>query len=82
MSQLVTRVSDELASAMDDLIDRGAAESRSDLVRRALELYVDLYRRRQVGREIVAGYEATPQTADEMGWADAATTRMITEEPW
>ena len=29
-----------------------------------------------------AGYRARPQTEEEVAWADAATRRMIAEEPW
>ena len=39
-------------------------------------------RRRRIGDAIVAGYEAQPQTASELGWADEATVAMISAEPW
>ena len=82
MVQLVTRVGDDLAEAVDELIEAGVAESRSDAVRQALSALVEQHRRAQIGRQILDGYLRTPQTEEEIAWADDATRRMITEEPW
>jgi Arc/MetJ-type ribon-helix-helix transcriptional regulator len=82
MPQLVTRLDDDLAAAVDALVRDGVASSRSDAVRLALRRLVDRHERDRVGAAIVAGYRRTPQADDEAGWADAATTRMIAEEPW
>ncbi len=80
--QLVTRVSDELAAAVDELVAEGVAASRSDAVRLGLDRLIDSHRRQAIGAAIVAGYERTPQTDDEVGWADEATARMIADESW
>lgn len=82
MVQLVTRVGDDLAEAIDELIEAGIAESRSDAVRQALSALVEQHRRTRIGRQILDGYLRTPQTEEEISWADDATRRMITEEPW
>ena len=82
MAQLVTRVDDELAAAVDELVETGAVASRSEAVRVALEQLVDRHRRRAVGARIAAGYSTTPQTDREVGWADEASVRMIADEPW
>jgi Arc/MetJ-type ribon-helix-helix transcriptional regulator len=82
MTQLVTRVGDELAAAIDLLVKQGVVESRSEAVRRGLEMLVDRHRRAGVAAAIVRGYQAHPQAGEEAGWADAATRRMIAEEPW
>lgn len=82
MTQLVTRVGDDLAAQVDQLVEAGVVESRSEAVRRGLEILVDRHRRDRVAAAIVHGYEAHPQTQEEVGWADAATRRMIAEEPW
>ena len=82
MAQLVTRIGEGLASQVDDLVERGVVESRSDAVRRGLEMLVDRHRRDRVAAAIVRGYQALPQTEEEVGWADEATRRMIAEEPW
>lgn len=82
MSQLVTRVSDKLVEQIDALVAEGVVESRSDAVRRALEALVNEHRRRRDAEATIAAYTSQPQTAEEIGWADEATIRMIEEEPW
>lgn len=82
MAQLVTRVDDELAGAVDELVAAGVVESRSDAVRLGLEALIDRHRRAAIGARIVEGYRATPQTEAEVGWADAGSIQMIAEEPW
>lgn len=82
MTQLVARVDDEFLEAIDDLIADGVVASRSEAVRRGLQILIDQSRRRRTAEAIVRGYEARPQTEDEWGWADEATVRMIGEEPW
>jgi Arc/MetJ-type ribon-helix-helix transcriptional regulator len=82
MPQLVTRVDDELAAGIDELVAAGTVANRSEAVRLALEQLVDRHRRRIVGEQIVAGYRAMPQTDTEVGWADDASVRMIADEPW
>jgi len=82
MAQLVTRVDDQLAAAVDRLVDDGVVASRSEAVRVGLEELVDRHRRAQIGARIVAGYRIRPQTEAEVTWADASSTRMIADEPW
>jgi len=82
MAQLVTRVNDELAAAVDELVAAGVVASRSEAVRLGLERLVERYRRSQVGARIVEGYRRIPQTDVEVGWADESSVRMIAEEPW
>ena len=82
MSQLVTRIDDDLARAVDALVAEGVVASRSDAVRQALRELIDRHRRRRIGEAIVEEYRRQPQTQEEVGWADEATVRMIEEEPW
>ena len=82
MAQLVTRIDDELAARVDELVSAGAAESRSDAVRRSLRILIDQYHHRRTADAIVEGYRRHPQTPQEIGWADGATVAMIAEEPW
>ena len=79
--QLVTRVPDAVAQAIDDLVRDGVFTSRSDAVRAGLEAVVERERRQAIGRAIVDGYRRLPQD-DDLAWSDAATVSMITEEPW
>lgn len=82
MTQIVTRIPQELAEAVDQLVDDGLVASRSEAVRRALADLVDRHTRRQVGRKIVEGYKENPQTDSDGVWSDRATLDMIMEEPW
>lgn len=82
MAQLVTRVDDDLAAAVDDLVVAGVVASRSEAVRLGLERLVDRHRRSEIGARIARGYRSLPQTEAEVGWADESTIRMISEEPW
>jgi metal-responsive CopG/Arc/MetJ family transcriptional regulator len=82
MTQFVTRVDETLAREVDRLVAEGAVPSRSAAVRLALEELVENHRRRRTGCAIVEGYTRVPQTEAEVGWADEATRRMISEEPW
>lgn len=82
MTQLVTRIDDDLAALVDELVAEGIVESRSDAVRRGLRGLIDHHRRRRIAEAIVAGYRDRPQTAEEVGWTDDATVRLIGDEPW
>ena len=80
--QLVTRIDDEMAEAIDALIDDGEFASRSDVVRAAVLRLVDERRRRAIGDEIIAGYERSPETTEELAAAEANARAMIADEPW
>ena len=82
MAQLVIRIDDELAGAVDELVAAGEVSSRTDAVRIALRRLVEDRRRRSIGQAIVEGYERVPLTDDELGWSDELTGRMVAEEPW
>jgi Arc/MetJ-type ribon-helix-helix transcriptional regulator len=82
MVQVVTRMEDDLAAAVDELVAAGVVTSRSDAVRLGLRQLVDRYRREQIASSIVAGYRRQPQSDAEVGWADESTARMIADEPW
>jgi Arc/MetJ-type ribon-helix-helix transcriptional regulator len=82
MAQLVTRVDDALAAAVDDLVTAGVVGSRSEAVRLGLERLVERHRRDRIGAQIVAGYLARPQDDDDTSWTDEDTRRMIEAEPW
>lgn len=83
MTQLVTRIPDEIADAIDDLVKARVFASRSEAVRAGLEAVIERERRAAVGRQIVEGYQRIPQDDDaDLGWSDAATAAMIAEEPW
>lgn len=82
MAQLVTRVDEELAAAVDELVASGLVSNRSEAVRLGLRRLVDRHRRDLVGATIADGYGQHPQTEQELGWSDQATVAMIGEESW
>ena len=82
MAQLVTRVDDELVVQLDEMVEGGEVESRSDAVRQALQAMIAERERRRVAEATVEAYRRTPQTEDELRWADASAAAMIAEEPW
>ena len=81
VTQWVVRIHDEMARAVDALVDEGAVASRSEAVREALDARLDRSRRERLAAEIVRGYRESPQ-ADEGAWPDAATVATISDEAW
>jgi hypothetical protein len=51
-------------------------------VRQVLALILERQRRRRIAASIVAGYEAQPQTEEEVSRAEQAAVEMITDEAW
>lgn len=82
ITQLVTRINADLVSLIDELVAEGVFKSRSHAVRQGLRALIDDHRRRQTADAIIRGYQDNPQTEEEVGWADEATRRMISDEPW
>ena len=82
MTQLVTRVDEDLVSLVDELVAEGVVESRSDAVRQGLAVLIDQHQRSRTAEAIILGYEQHPQAGNEIGWSDKATAAMIKSEPW
>ncbi len=82
MIQLVTRVDDVVADAIDELVSAGHFESRSDVVRTSLAELLDGRRRRLIAERILDGYDRIPETNDELAQAAALARAMVFEEPW
>jgi Arc/MetJ-type ribon-helix-helix transcriptional regulator len=82
MTQVVTRLDDQLVADLDSLVASGDFASRSEGVRVALEKLVDEQRRRRIGAEIVEGYKRRPQSDEEIARAERALRASINEEPW
>jgi putative addiction module CopG family antidote len=81
-TQLVTRIPETLAQAVDQLVDAGVYESRSEAVRAGLAAVVDQEQRAAVGQAIVDGYRRVPQADDDLAWPESASAAMIADEPW
>ncbi len=82
MTQLVTRVDDELMDRVDLVISWGDMQNRSEFVRQALTELVERKMRERVGQQIVDGYRRLPQTEAEIGDTSRVAVDMISEEPW
>jgi Arc/MetJ-type ribon-helix-helix transcriptional regulator len=80
--QLVTRVPDEVAAAIDAWVREGVFGSRSEAVRAGLDAMIERRRRAALGQRIADGYRRTPQSGDDLTWSDTASAAMIAEEPW
>jgi Arc/MetJ-type ribon-helix-helix transcriptional regulator len=82
MPQLVTRIDDDLARAVDRLVYDGVVASRSEAVRMGLEKLVDQAQRAEIGARIVDGYRLIPQNAEELRRAAKGLRALVSEEPW
>ena len=82
MAQLVTRIDEQLASDVDDLVRDGVVTSRSEAVRLGLEQLIDHHKRQRVGKQITEAYRRSPQTCEETAGLDEATRALVVEEPW
>ena len=80
--QFAIRMSDELASSLDELVSSGRFPTRAEAVRAAIERLLDEERRHEIGRRIVQGYTDVPQTDAEVAAATESAVRSIEEEPW
>jgi Arc/MetJ-type ribon-helix-helix transcriptional regulator len=80
--QFAIRMSDELASSLDELVSSGRFATRAEAVRAAIQQLLDAERRADIGRRIVQGYTDIPQTDAEVATATEAAVRSIEEEPW
>ncbi len=79
------RISVQLSERLLSLLDERAARegrSRSDLIREAIDAYLDEEEQKRIRREIVEGYERAPETEEELAAAKREGRAAIREEPW
>jgi metal-responsive CopG/Arc/MetJ family transcriptional regulator len=72
-------LTEELLAALDERAAR-CGRSRSDLIREAIERYVEEEVSARVDAAIVAGYRRIPQDTDS--WSDVVAQETIAAEPW
>ena len=75
-------MNDELLQSLDWLVVRCDFENRAEAIRAALEAFADAERQRQIGEQIVAGYERIPETAQEVDWARLTTFDGLPDDDW
>ena len=80
-TQLAVRLSDETVKQLDDLIRSGSFTNRTEVIRAAIDGLIVEAARRENERKIVAGYRRTPDAPTDP-WLEAATTALVSAEPW
>ena len=77
--QVLVQLDDERLALLDERAAR-SGQSRSALIRAAVDEYLDADAEARIDAAVVAGYEARPQEADR--WAEVAARETIAAEPW
>jgi predicted DNA-binding protein len=78
-TQTLVQLSDGLLAALDQY-SAATGRSRSELIRLAIERYLDEVLAQETDRRVVEGYERIPQEPDP--WAEAVAKESIAAEPW
>ena len=76
--QTLVQLSDALLEQLDRHRRRDG-RSRSEVIREAVERYLEADREAEVDRRIVAAYTREPQLET---WGEFAVERLVREEPW
>lgn len=77
-----TRFTDDELELIDSLIEAGAGENRSVVIRRAVHHLADTVRRSQVGEAMATSYRDTPQSNADDDMAMANAIALTEAEPW
>jgi metal-responsive CopG/Arc/MetJ family transcriptional regulator len=77
-TQTLVQLSDELVERLDAYRAR-EGRSRSEVVREAIERYLEADREAEIDRLMVDAYTRRPP---EDLWSDQAARQMIAAEPW
>lgn len=80
--QVPTRFADHELAVLDELVQSGVADSRSEAIRLAVAQLAAAQRRRSVGQSIAEAYRERPQTREEDELALANALAMTAAEPW
>ncbi|WP_423919128.1 ribbon-helix-helix domain-containing protein [Candidatus Poriferisodalis sp.] len=77
-----TRFSERQTQDIDRLVAAGVGTSRSDVVRQAVDQFVDSIRRALGGEAIAESYRQVPQGPEDDAAALANAIAMTEAEPW
>ena len=80
--QVPTRFDEAQLVLLDQLVTEGLADSRSELIRFAVDQLHSAHRRRRTGQTIADAYREMPQTGAEDTWAMANAIALTEAEPW
>lgn len=81
-TQIALKLPDELAKALDDLVERGTYRSRSQAVRVAVEALVRRAAAERVDAAFVEGFSRQPERPEELADATRLAIEAIEDEPW
>ena len=76
--QTLVQLSDSLLDELDRHRAR-AKRSRSEVIREAIERYLEADREAEIDRQIVEAYRQHPPSDV---WGESAAARLVAEEPW
>ncbi|MEN8041471.1 MAG: ribbon-helix-helix domain-containing protein [Actinomycetota bacterium] len=82
MTTVAIRLPDDILERLDELVRPDGYATRTEAIRRAIEVLLDAHEQAAIDREIVDAYTRMPQTAEEVAIAKAATKALVEEEPW
>lgn len=77
-----TRFSSRQIETIDRLVAAGIGDTRSAVIRRAVEHLAESVEREHIGRSIADSYRTQPQTVDDDAQAMANAIAMTEAEPW
>ena len=81
-SVVPTRFSADELAVLDAMVADGLGESRSAVIRRAVEHLADVVRRARVGDAIAESYRMLPPADEDDALAMASAIALTEAEPW
>lgn len=82
MTVVAIRVPDEVLERLDELVHPDGYATRTEAIRRAIDVLLDAHERSVIDQKIVDAYTRMPQSDEELAVADAAARALIEDEPW
>ena len=80
--QIAVKLPNRLVGELDQLVERGAFDSRSQAVRTGLEAMVGSYRRQDLDQRYRDAITRFPETDEEIGEATRLAVNAIRDEQW
>ncbi|MGI8936966.1 MAG: ribbon-helix-helix domain-containing protein [Iamia sp.] len=80
--QIAVKLSDEVVETVDALVQAGSFRSRSDAVRRGLDLAVERAQSAEIDHAFTEGFTRFPDRPDEVAAARRLAVEAIEAEPW
>ena len=81
-TQIAVKLADHLVAALDQLVQQGRFDSRSDAVRQGLERVVRDARAHEIDRAFAEAFRRVPERPEELAEAKRLALQSIADEPW